>query len=103
MVNRLALNLIQGADQREDSVFRTRTGMEPPAFATGSFLGNIGGPLRTVSDDEYDDTLEEFEDEAKQICSCDDKTVTTPSTDGSEEFFIGGGIELIRGNADGNV
>ena len=61
MVNRLILNLVQGADQREDSEFRTRTGLEPPKFATGSFLGSIGGPLRTLPEDMGDELFEDEE------------------------------------------
>ena len=37
--------------------FRRRTGLEPAAFAvaSGSVLGNIGGAVRTLGDDEDDD------------------------------------------------
>ena len=59
--NRLILNLIHGANAREDSEFRTRTGLEPPTFATGPYLGNIGGPVRTLPDD-FDDELEQGDD-----------------------------------------
>lgn len=53
LVNRLVLNLSQTADAREDSEFRTRTGVEPPVFVvTNSLLGNIGRSIRTVP---YDD------------------------------------------------
>ena len=51
MTNRLVLNLIHGANAREDSEFRTQTGLEPPTFATGPYLGNIGGPVRSLLDD----------------------------------------------------
>ena len=62
MTNRLALNLIQGASAsasaREDSEFRTRTGLEPPTFAAGPYLGNIGGPVRTLPHDFDDDFVD---------------------------------------------
>ena len=58
MINRLVLNLIHGANARDDSEFRTRTGLEPPTFATGPYLGNIGGPVRTLSDDFEDEFLD---------------------------------------------
>ena len=54
ITNRLVLNLIHNANAREDSEFRTRTGLEPPTFASGPFLGSIGGPVRTLPDD-FDD------------------------------------------------
>ena len=63
MTNRLVLNLIHGADTREDSHFRTQTGLEPPTFAAGPYLGNIGGPVRTLPDD-FDDELVEGGDGA---------------------------------------
>ena len=55
------MNLIHGANAREDSEFRSRTGLEPPTFATGPYLGNIGGPVRTLPD-EFDDELEQGDD-----------------------------------------
>ena len=51
LVNRLVLNLCHAANTDEDSEFRSRTGLEPPNFASGPILGNIGGPVRTLSDD----------------------------------------------------
>ena len=51
IVNRLVLSLIHGANERDDSEFRTRTGIEPPTFAVGPFLGGIGGSLLTLPDD----------------------------------------------------
>ena len=63
IVNRLILNLIRGADDRagSDFEFQTRTGLEPPAFASGSFLGNIGGPVRTFPEDFDDDLIGGYE------------------------------------------
>ena len=58
IVNRLILNLVQGADNREDTELRTQTGLEPPVFATGPFLGDIGGPLRTLPDNMDDELYE---------------------------------------------
>ena len=55
MTNRLVLNLSHTANTREDSEFRTRTGLEPPIFVNNSILGNIGGPLRTLPDGFEDD------------------------------------------------
>ena len=81
MINRLILNLAQGADQRENSDFRTRTGFEAPAFAAGSFLGNIGGPVRTFPDN-YGD---EFEDDGSADSGGHDTAVKS-STNGAEEI-----------------
>ena len=60
LVNRLVLNLNHAANAREDSdsELRTRTNLEPPTFAAGPFLGNIGGRVRSLSDEFYDDELE---------------------------------------------
>ena len=58
MVNRLILNLNHTADTREDLEFRSKTGLEPQNSATGSFLGNIGRPLRTRLDDPADEIPE---------------------------------------------
>ena len=56
-VNRLVLNLSNAANTQEDANFRLQTGLEPPLFATGSILGNIGGPVRTSLDDFEDEYL----------------------------------------------
>ena len=67
------LNLSYTANVREDSEFRTRTGLDPPMFASNSFMGNIGAPMRTLSvndDDDVDDVFESGEASA---------TVRTPS------------------------
>ena len=72
MVNRLILNLVQGADHREDSEFRTRTGLEPPGFASGPFLGDIGGPVRTLPDDVDDDIYEGYEANSNGISGMED-------------------------------
>lgn len=57
MVNRLVLNLIRTANANEDSEFRTRTGLEPPTFAAGPFLGSIGGPLAFHTPPGFDNDL----------------------------------------------
>ena len=54
MVNRLVLNLSHTANAREHSTFRSRTGIEPPLFATNSMLGNVGAPVRTSFEDDID-------------------------------------------------
>ena len=41
---------------------RSRTGLEPPIFASGPILGNVGGPIRTLSDD-FDEELQEVDGE----------------------------------------
>ena len=101
MVNRLVLDLIQGADTRGDSEFRTRTGVEPPMFATGPFLGNIGGPLRTLSDDTDDDYLEE--DDAEYALSHGDDAVEQLSVDRQEKTMTVGGSGVGRGNVEDSV
>lgn len=58
MVNRLVLNLAQGANVREDSEFISPTDFEVPTFASGPFLGNIGGSVRIFSDDADVENLE---------------------------------------------
>ena len=52
------LNLSYSANSREDSEFRTRTNHVLPAFAVGPFLGNIGGPVRSLPDEFYDDEID---------------------------------------------
>ena len=59
LINRLVLNLSHTANSREDSEFRTRTNLKPPTFATGPFLGNIGGPVHSLQDEFYDDEFGE--------------------------------------------
>ena len=56
------MNLSHAADTSEESEFRSRTGIEPPTFAAGPVLGNIGGPLRTLPDDLDDDDALEVRD-----------------------------------------
>ena len=51
LVNRLVLNLAHTANGHENSELYTKTLLDPPVFATGSFLGNIGGPVRSFLDD----------------------------------------------------
>ena len=55
MVNRLVLNLSRVVNTREDSESRSSTNLGPPTFAAGPFLGNIGGHVRTLPDDFYDE------------------------------------------------
>ena len=59
ITNRLVLNLSHAANGREDSEFTTRTNLDPPKFASGPFLGNIGGPVRSLPDEFYDEELED--------------------------------------------
>lgn len=49
-MNRLVLDLIHTANTQEDSEFNydSRTGLDPPVFASNSFLGNIGGSFCTL-------------------------------------------------------
>ena len=102
ILDRLILNLIQGADQREDEEFRTRTGLEPPAFATGSFLGNIGGPLRTLSNNMFDVSFEYGD--AESIRSDSDTTSAPPDVDVSEAAAtIIGDAGFGREKAEGSV
>ena len=54
LTNRLVLNLYEWANTRESSEFRTRTGFEPPMFATNSVMGSIGAPMRTLLLCSYD-------------------------------------------------
>ena len=65
MVNRLVLSLSQAAsfNAREDSEFRSRTGIGPPIFASGPILGNIGGPVHTFLDDFNDEVFEGDDEE----------------------------------------
>ena len=59
LVNRLILNLSHAANPSEDSELRTRTKLVPPTYAVGTFLGNIGGPVRSLPDEFYDDEFGE--------------------------------------------
>ena len=68
MTNRLVLNLAQGASAYalDDSDLRTRTGFEFPSFATGSVLGNIGGPVGVYMDENEDEAeLADREEDAE--------------------------------------
>lgn len=60
IINRLVLSLCHAdaANTREDSEFRTRTGLEPPTFATGPILGKIGGAVRAFPDELNDEMLD---------------------------------------------
>ena len=88
MVNRLILNLVQGADNREDTEFRTRTGLEPPSFAAGSFLGDIGGPVRTLPDDMDDELYDGDESDTDGISEIED--VPNPEIGGDGEAIPSG-------------
>lgn len=41
-----------------DEEYRTRTGLEPPTFAAGTVLGNIGGVVSSLDDLDGDDVLD---------------------------------------------
>ena len=72
MANRLVLNLRHNANTREDSEFRTRTGLEPPAFAEGPVIGNIGAPLRVLPiewDEDMSESGELFKTENFQVAN----------------------------------
>ena len=58
LINRMIFNLSYAANYREESMFRSQTGLEPPTFATNAVLGNIGAPLRTLTNDDQEDGLE---------------------------------------------
>lgn len=73
MLNRLVLNLSHAANSREDTEFRSRTGLDPPVFASNPILGNIGAPLRMLPDDFYDDIEPEILDERKSRPVVDDQ------------------------------
>ena len=62
IVNRLVLNLSHSANEREESESRSSTKIEAPVFASNSFLGNIGGTMRSIPND-VDDDLSETEDD----------------------------------------
>lgn len=70
LINRLVLNLSHAANANDDSDFRTRTGLEPLSFASGPVLGNIGGPVRSFPDDDWDDEVPD-ESEGYEMVSLD--------------------------------
>lgn len=84
IVNRLVLNLIHTANADEDSVFRTRTGLEPPTFATGPFLGSIGGRFSYRPDDF--DGLSEKGDERVDESKAEGNTAESTSAYETEEL-----------------
>ena len=94
MLNRLILNLIQGANQREDSEFRTRTGLEPPMFAAGPILGNIGGPFRAFPDDMDSDEVD-AENSHIDVYNTD----VPLNTNGTAEVNVASGSGSDRENA----
>ena len=59
LVCRLVLSLSHAANTRDDSEFTRKTNLEPPQFASGPFLGNIGGPVRSLPDRFYDEEIED--------------------------------------------
>lgn len=61
LINRLVLNLSHAANANDDSEFRTKTGLEPLSFASGPVLGNIGGPVRSFPDEDWEDEMPETE------------------------------------------
>ncbi|TDL16093.1 hypothetical protein BD410DRAFT_650192 [Rickenella mellea] len=72
LINRLVLNLRQVSHLQEGigATLGTIGTIPEPAFATNTFLGNIGGPLRIGSEDDLDDDgMEEVgsDDEAEVV------------------------------------
>lgn len=97
IVNRLILNLNHGANAREDSEFRTRTGLEPPAFVLGPVLGNIGGSVRTFPDDL--DNAEEILDDEERVDADNAEHITAehPVSTNIGAGSLNGIIELHHG------
>ena len=71
-MNRLILNLTQTANVREESESLTRTGFEPPMFASNSILGNIGAPVDIYMDYPNDNALEDGNKNDEEFCSGND-------------------------------
>ena len=85
LINRLVLNLSHKTIANEDSEFRSRTGMEPPVFASNSILGHIGGPLRTLPDDMENDAFEGDEViDAEDVADMTDEKVAESSSSNIE-------------------
>ena len=80
------LNLMQGAEQCEVSEHRTQTGFEPPMFAAGPFLGNIGGPICTFPDDMDDEYFDG--DEAKNARNESDGADVLPIVVRAKEVIV---------------
>ena len=53
-VNRLVLHLNHIANVWDDADFRSRTGLDPPMFATDSFLGSIRASVQTLQNNSED-------------------------------------------------
>ena len=68
ITNRLVLNLSKSANTREGSEFHTKTTLEPPIFAMGIPLGNIGGSVNTLPDDFYDEGKESSAGGVEEFC-----------------------------------
>ena len=93
---------VPGQNQDQDSRLRTRTGIvfepRPPAFAPGSFLGGIEGPVQSFMD-EYDD------DEDGPECS--DENVGAADGDGKDitgEVHDSLGVDVVAvGQSDVNT
>ena len=51
IVNRLVLSLSHAGNAKEETEFRTRTGRSAPVFSSDTVVGNIGAPIRTLSDE----------------------------------------------------
>lgn len=105
------LNLNHAANVHEVSESRTKTGSETLMFAVSSFLGNVGGSLRTLLDTDFED--EPIGDESGMHKGTDkvhDNAISVPNkcTDleigssndrlGMEEQAIAGELEIIEEN-----
>ena len=82
MVNRLVLNLSHTVSTREDSEFRSRTGMDVPVFARHSVLGSIGNPVRTLPDEIYEDYNG---DEERGVDARSDEEMQSSNVDSTSE------------------
>ena len=90
LVSRLVLQLSNTANIHHREIefsADSESNHDPPVFGTNSILGNIGGPLRTFSDDDDDDNYFQVAGEtcstiiSKRVTRNDDLEKSTKSLD----------------------
>ena len=87
-VNRLVLSLCHAANSQNDYTLRTRSEFEPPHFASGPILGNIGGIVHDVDNlNDFDAQLDNLEIEERK--SVDQRTVVGSPTSSNGTYIDG--------------
>lgn len=75
LTNRLVLNLKQAGNSRIQTEASTLPNL---AFATNSFVGNLGAPLRVTNEDEEDDELHDLGNNGHELQELDHEGLAAP-------------------------